>query len=76
MASKISSRNNTAIPHNPSKRPREVKERKVAPGSSVRDLLLSIAEMGEQIPADVRAKIPRDFAKNIDHYLYGHPKVD
>ncbi len=42
----------------------------------LREFLLAIATMGEQIPAEVRAKIPTDFAKNLDHYLYGHPKVD
>ena len=53
------------------KRPRAVIAPKKAGDSSVRDFLLSIAEMGEQIPAEVRAKIPRDSAKDIDHYLYG-----
>ena len=41
---------------------------------SLKALLYSIADSGERIPAEERERIPRDFAKNIDHYLYGAPK--
>jgi hypothetical protein len=42
----------------------------------LQELLDSIVELGKQIPEEELAKIPRDFAKNVDHYLYGAPKVD
>jgi hypothetical protein len=42
----------------------------------LQELLNSIVELGKQIPEEELAKIPRDFAKNVDHYLYGAPKVD
>ncbi len=35
-----------------------------------------IVAIGEAIPPEVRATIPRDSARNIDHYLYGDPKQD
>jgi hypothetical protein len=44
------------------------------PNDSLKSLLRSIAESGTRIPAEERARIPRDFAKNVDHYLYGAPK--
>jgi hypothetical protein len=43
-------------------------------GDSLKSLLRSIAERGEHIPTEERERIPRDFAKNVDHYLYGAPK--
>lgn len=58
------------------KRPRAVKEPKEGTDTSVRDFLYALAERGKQIPAEVRAKIPRDAARNLDHYLYGHTKID
>jgi hypothetical protein len=76
MAMKIQSRKGPVVDRKPLKRARGVIAPKKAGDSSVRDFLLSIAEMGEQIPAEVRAKIPMDAAKNLDHYLYGHPKVN
>ena len=30
--------------------------------------------LGQQIPKEELANIPTDFARNIDHYLYGSPK--
>ena len=33
-----------------------------------------IAEITKDIPASEWAKLPRDGAANLDHYLYGHPK--
>jgi len=76
MATKIPSRTGPAMPRKTAKRPQAVKERKAAPHGSLQELFESIAEMGRQIPPQIRAKIPRDAAKNLDHYLYGHPKVD
>ncbi len=31
--------------------------------------------LGKQVPDEEWSKIPTDFSKNIDHYLYGAPKV-
>lgn len=36
----------------------------------------SIREIWSDMPADVRAKMPRDGASQIDHYVYGLPKRD
>ncbi len=33
-------------------------------------------EIWGDMPADVRAKLPRDGASQIDHYVYGLPKKD
>jgi hypothetical protein len=32
------------------------------------------ADLGERVPKDAWANVPRDLSKNIDHYLYGAPK--
>ncbi len=42
--------------------------------SSLEGVLDRIAEMGQKIPSDERALIPRDAAMNVEHYLYGAPK--
>jgi hypothetical protein len=34
-----------------------------------------VVELGESIPAEKWAKVPADLSKNLDHYLYGAPKV-
>lgn len=31
-------------------------------------------ELGAAVPESDWAKVPRDLAKNLDHYLYGTPK--
>ena len=33
-----------------------------------------IVELGNAIPDDVIARMPRDGAKNFDYYLHGSPK--
>jgi putative addiction module CopG family antidote len=35
----------------------------------------TIVEIGRQVPEVEWAKIPTDFSQNVDHYLYGAPKV-
>jgi hypothetical protein len=35
-----------------------------------------LAELGRQIPDEELAKLPRDLARNFDHYLDGSPKQD
>jgi hypothetical protein len=34
-----------------------------------------VVELGESIPKEEWDKVPTDLAKNLDHYLYGAPKV-
>jgi hypothetical protein len=34
-----------------------------------------VIELGESIPAEDWEKLPADLGKNLDHYLYGAPKV-
>ena len=34
------------------------------------------AELGEQIPAEERARVPHDGSKNYKHHLYGARKVE
>ena len=36
-----------------------------------RGSLLWIAWLGEQIPPEERARLPKDGARNLDKYLYG-----
>ena len=35
-----------------------------------------LEELGKSIPIKEWAKVPRDGARNLDHYLYGHAKRD
>lgn len=35
-----------------------------------------LGKIGESIPADARARLPRDLSRNLDHYLDGSPKDD
>jgi hypothetical protein len=49
-------------------------KRKNVPTDPLKALLYDISESGYSIPAEERARIPHDFAKNMDHYLYGAPK--
>lgn len=36
----------------------------------------AIVRLGERIPPEELANFPKDGARNLDHYLYGSPKVD
>jgi hypothetical protein len=38
--------------------------------------LQRIAKIRESIPREERQKLPRDFAKNVDRYLYGAPEAE
>jgi hypothetical protein len=38
--------------------------------------LQRIAKVRESIPKEERQKLPRDFAKNVDRYLYGAPEAE
>jgi putative addiction module CopG family antidote len=43
--------------------------------NQVADLAALAAELTKDIPDSEWDKIPRDFAQNHDHYLYGAPKT-
>lgn len=35
-----------------------------------------IQALGARVPTEVWEKVPKDLAKNLDHYLYGAPKEE
>ncbi|MGJ3247084.1 MAG: hypothetical protein ACFE0I_13555 [Elainellaceae cyanobacterium] len=43
---------------------------------SAQSFLSMIDEIRDQVPDEEWKKLPTDLSKNIDHYLYGAPKVD
>ncbi len=45
-------------------------------GEPVKPIWETVAEMGAAIPDEEWAKVPRDGARNLDHYLYGSPKQE
>jgi hypothetical protein len=53
---------------------RLVLEHDLKSGAVRRPVSQSIREIWSNIPADVRAKLPRDGASQVDHYVYGLPK--
>ncbi len=44
--------------------------------SEPKPLWMRIVELGETLAPEDRARIPRDASVNLDHYLYGLPKVE
>jgi excisionase family DNA binding protein len=46
------------------------------PSPDPRPIWEAVAEIGREIPDEEWAKLPNDASKNLDHYLYGAPKVD
>ena len=34
------------------------------------------AQIGAEVPQEEWAKVPGDLSKNVDHYLYGSPKLE
>ena len=47
----------------------------IQPEDDDRPIWEIIAEIGRSIPDEDLAKIPTDSSINLDHYLYGAPKV-
>ena len=74
MATKIQSRSAASTKRLPQAKKAVSPARERIVESSMRDLFLSIAASGHKIPVEERARIPKDLAKNHEHYLYGHPK--
>jgi hypothetical protein len=49
----------------------------VAPVTSPRRPIWEVArEIGSSVPDAEWAKVPKDLAENLDHYLYGTPKPE
>jgi hypothetical protein len=36
----------------------------------------AIVEIGEKVPIEEWNKLPKDFARNFEHYMYGAPKEE
>jgi len=51
--------------------PRKATSRRKPYALTLEDDLLAI---GMRVPPEERAKLPRDFNENLDHYLYGAPR--
>src|SRR5262249_8855276 len=50
--------------------------RKPQPSDDKPPIWERIAALGRKIPPEEWAKVPRDASINLDHYLYGTPKVE
>lgn len=48
--------------------------RSVKPNPSRRPISEVVREIWADMPDDVRARLPRDGASQVDHYVYGLPK--
>ena len=55
---------------------RLVLEQDLKSGLARRPISQSIREIWSDMPVDVRARLPRDGASQVDHYVYGLPKRD
>ena len=55
---------------------RSVLEQDLTSKTGRRPISQTIREIWSDMPADVRKKLPRDGASQIDHYIYGLPKVE
>lgn len=51
-------------------------QRPKRPKQTATNIWEEIAELGKLIPKTERARMPRDGARNFDHYLDGSPKQD
>ena len=51
-----------------------VPQPKRKPQKDAKPLWEQIVEIGQSVPAEEWAKLPADFSRNLDHYLYGSPK--
>jgi hypothetical protein len=55
---------------------RLVLEHDLTSGFENRPISQTIREIWSEMPTDVREKLPRDGASQVDHYVYGRPKVE
>jgi hypothetical protein len=54
--------------------PKKIVRRPRRPAEPAFDIFEYIVERARSIPPSERARMPRDGAKNFDHYLDGSPK--
>jgi hypothetical protein len=40
------------------------------------EFLAFVDEVNAEIPVEEWSKLPKDLSKNLDHYLYGSPKIE
>ena len=55
---------------------RKVGRPKAKPKKDQKPIWEQIRELGRDLPPDELARAPRDGARNLHHYLHGHPKQD
>lgn len=46
------------------------------PSNKVPTFLRKAREINQELTSNPAQSLPTDFAKNLDHYLYGAPKLD
>ncbi len=46
-----------------------------APAAQNEPIWETIVKLGQKLSAEEWSQVPTDLAKNLDHYLYGAPKV-
>jgi hypothetical protein len=56
----------------PAKKAHKRRAKKIAEPS----LWQRLAAIGDSVPAEEWEKLPRDLAKNFDHYAHGSPRQD
>ena len=44
--------------------------------SDLSGLLQGVEEIRQQVPPEAWEELPVDLSKNVDHYLYGAPKIE
>lgn len=49
-------------------------EKQISEGSDAATISATIIRLGEGIPEEEWSRVPTDFSKNIEHYLYGSPR--
>ncbi len=60
--------------HTPTKK--KTTARKAASPKGPLSLWERLAAIGDAVPDEEWAKLPRDLAKNFDHYAHGSPRQD
>lgn len=55
---------------------RRVRVTVLADEPTTKPLWEQIIEIGEQVPESEWTKLPKDLARNFEHYMYGSPKEE
>lgn len=48
----------------------------IEPSQQLPEFLAFVDEINTQVTVEEWSKLPPDLSKNLDHYLYGSPKID